>query len=147
MEQCLWCNILHISDFYTLGYADIHPITDEAKMFAMSVMIIGIGFFASVVILFARSLISKISDKFKSQHGASLMNNHAIIWGYTEITKCLIKEYFESKVNDLVVIEKNYQQKFINTNEEQQTHFIDAESHDYDALKKLSLLRLILFSY
>ena len=127
--------------FSTVGYGDIHPITDEAKMFTMSVMIIGIGFFASVVTLLAGSVINKISDKFKHQHGASLMNNHLIICGYTEITKCLIKEYFKSQVTDLVVIEKNYLQKFLNIDEEQQKHFIDAESHDYEALKKANLAK------
>jgi len=127
--------------FSTVGYGDISPITDDAKMFTMSVMIIGIGFFASVVTLLAGSVIDKISDKFKSQHGASLMNNHLIICGYTEVTKCLIKEYFKSQINDLIVIEKNYLQKFLNINEEQQKHFIDAESHDYEALKKANIAK------
>ena len=127
--------------FSTVGYGDISPITDQAKMFTMSVMIIGIGFFASVVTLLAGSVINKISDKFKHQHGASLMNNHLIICGYTEITKCLIKEYFKSQVTDIVVIEKDYLQKFLNIDEEQQKHFIDAESHDYEALKKANLAK------
>lgn len=69
-------------------------------------MVIGIGVFASVVTLLAGSIINKITDKFKFQQGASLMNNHLIICGYTEITKCLIKDYFDSQVNDLVIIEK-----------------------------------------
>lgn len=67
------------------------------------------------------------------------MNNHLIICGYTEITKCLIKDYFKTQVNDLVIIEKNYPQKFINISEEQQKNFIDAESHDYEALKKANI--------
>lgn len=127
--------------FSTVGYGDIHPITNEAKIFTVSVMVIGIGVFASVVTLLAGSIINKITDKFKFQQGASLMNNHLIICGYTEITKCLIKDYFDSQVNDLVIIEKNYQQRFINMDEEQEKHFIDAESHDYDALKKSNITK------
>jgi voltage-gated potassium channel len=127
--------------FSTVGYGDIHPLTNSAKIFTVSVMVIGIGVFASVVTLLAGSIINKITDKFKFDRGASLMNNHLIICGYTEITKCLIKDYFDSQVNDLVIIEKNYQQRFINMDEEQKKHFIDAESHDYDALKKSNITK------
>ncbi len=67
------------------------------------------------------------------------MNNYLIICVYTEITKCLIKEHFQSQVSDLVVIKKDYLQKFINIDEEQQKHFIDLESNDYKALKKVNI--------
>ncbi|BCD90909.1 hypothetical protein fh0823_10480 [Francisella halioticida] len=40
-------------------------------------------------------------------------------YSYTEITKCLIKDYLESDIDNLVVIEKNYLQKFVNIDVEQ----------------------------
>ncbi|ACD31054.1 ion channel [Francisella tularensis] len=128
-----------IVTFSTVGYGDIHPITEEAKLFTISIMIVGIGLFATIITVLAGSIINKVTDKFKQKNGVSYMKDHMIICGYTEITKCLIKDYLNSHIDNLIVIEKNYQQKFINIDEEQKKHFIDAESHDYDALIKANI--------
>ncbi|AIT08529.1 potassium channel protein [Candidatus Francisella endociliophora] len=127
--------------FSTVGYGDIHPITDDAKLFTISIMIIGIGLFATIITVLASSFIERITDKFKQKNKVSIMKDHIIVCGYTEITKCLIKDYLKSQIDNLIVIEKNYQQKFVNIDVEQQKHFIDAESHDYDALKKANIAK------
>jgi voltage-gated potassium channel len=127
--------------FSTVGYGDIHPITDNAKLFTISIMIIGIGLFATIITVLASSIIENITEKFKQKNKVSIMKDHLIVCGYTEITKCLIKDYLKSQIDNLIVIEKNYQQKFINIDLEQQKHFIDAESHDYDALKKANITK------
>ncbi|GAB4222620.1 MAG: hypothetical protein Kow0076_4320 [Francisella sp.] len=123
-----------IVTFSTVGYGDIHPITENAKLFTISIMIIGIGLFATIITILAGGIINKFTDAFKQKGGVYHMKNHIIICGYTEITKCLIKEHFNSNIDNLIIIEKNYLQKFINISEEQKKHFIDAESFDYDAL-------------
>lgn len=128
-----------IVTFSTVGYGDIHPITEEAKLFTVSIMIMGIGLFATIITVSAGSILGKITEKFKQKDGALLMKDHIVICGYTEITKCLIKDYLESHIDNLVVIEKNYLQKFVNIDMEQKKHFIDAESYDYDALKKANI--------
>ncbi|MDE4961490.1 potassium channel protein, partial [Francisella tularensis subsp. holarctica] len=46
----------------------------------------------------------------------------------TEITKCLIKDYLKSHIDNLIVIEKNYQQKFINIDDEQK-NILSMQSH------------------
>ncbi|WP_246145980.1 NAD-binding protein [Francisella marina] len=102
-------------------------------------MIMGIGLFATIITVMAGSVINKITEKFKQKDGATLMKDHIVICGYTEITKCLIKDYFKSQIDNIIVIEKDYHQKFINTDAEQEKHFIDAESYDYDALKKANI--------
>ncbi|GMN88885.1 ion channel [Francisella sciaenopsi] len=130
-----------IVTFSTVGYGDIHPLTEEAKLFTVSIMIMGIGLFATIITVMAGSVINRITEKFKQKDGAALMKDHIVICGYTEITKCLIKDYFKSHVDNIIVIEKNYHQKFINADVEQEKHFIDAESYDYDALKKASITK------
>ncbi|APD42014.1 potassium channel protein [Francisella noatunensis subsp. orientalis] len=130
-----------IVTFSTVGYGDIHPLTEEAKLFTVSIMIMGIGLFATIITVMAGSVINRITEKFKQKDGAALMKDHIVICGYTEITKCLIKDYFKSHIDNIIVIEKNYYQKFINTDVEQEKHFIDAESYDYDALKKASITK------
>ena len=49
--------VLNISDavyftivtFSTVGYGDIHLITEEAKLFTISIIIVGIGLFATII--------------------------------------------------------------------------------------------------
>lgn len=130
-----------IVTFSTVGYGDIHPLTEEAKLFTVSIMIMGIGLFATIITVMAGSVINRITEKFKQKDGAALMKDHIVICGYTEITKCLIKDYFKSHIDNIIVIEKNYHQKFINADVEQEKHFIDAESYNYDALKKASITK------
>ncbi len=130
-----------IVTFSTVGYGDIHPLTEEAKLFTVSIMIMGIGLFATIITVMAGSVINRITEKFKQKDGAALMKDHIVICGYTEITKCLIKDYFKSHIDNIIVIEKNYHQKFINADVEQEKHFIDAESYDYDTLKKANITK------
>ena len=127
--------------FSTVGYGDIHPVTDNAKLFTISIMVIGIGLFATIITVLASSIIENITEKFKQKNKVLIMKDHLIVCGYTEITKCLIKDYLKSEIDNLIVIEKNYQQKFVNIDVEEQKHFIDAESHDYDALKKANIAK------
>lgn len=127
--------------FSTVGYGDIHPLTDNAKLFTISIMVLGIGLFATIITVLASSFIERVTDKFKQKNKVSIMKDHIIVCGYTEITKCLIKDYLKSQIDNLIVIEKNYQQKFVNIDVEEQKHFIDAESHDYDALKKANVAK------
>ncbi|ORU22119.1 potassium channel protein, partial [Francisella tularensis subsp. holarctica] len=54
-----------IVTFSTVSYGDIHPITEEAKLFTISIMIVGIGLFATIITVLAGSIINKVTDKFK----------------------------------------------------------------------------------
>lgn len=69
-------------------------------------MIMGIGLFATIITVMAGSVINRITEKFKQKDGAALMKDHIVICGYTEITKCLIKDYFKSHIDNIIVIEK-----------------------------------------
>ncbi|APC97293.1 ion channel [Francisella frigiditurris] len=123
--------------FSTVGYGDIHPVTQEAKMFTMSIMLLGIGVFATIVTLLASSVIGKIISRFKFKDGVVFMKNHVILCGYTEIAKYMIAKYSET-LTDIVVIQENYKGEFIDSNDEGKK-FIDAESSDSDALKQANI--------
>ena len=56
-----------IVTFSTVGYGDIHLITEEAKLFTISIMIVGIGLFATIITVLASSIINKVTDKFKQK--------------------------------------------------------------------------------
>ncbi|WP_263596231.1 ion channel, partial [Francisella tularensis] len=78
--------------FSTVSYGDINPISEEAKLFTITIMIDGISLFATSITILANSIINKVTDKFKQKNGVSYMKDHMIICDYTEFTKCLIKD-------------------------------------------------------
>ncbi|MDE4949247.1 ion channel, partial [Francisella tularensis subsp. holarctica] len=71
-----------IVTFSTVIYCYIHPITEEAKLFTISFMIVGIGLFATIITVLSGSIINKVTDKFKQKNVVSYMKDHMIICGY-----------------------------------------------------------------
>jgi voltage-gated potassium channel len=125
--------------FSTVGYGDIHPLTYDAKMFTVSIMVIGIGLFATIITLFASTVIDNISDKLNRTKGKYNMKNHLIICGYTDITKYLIKNHFNSHTDDLIIIEKDLHSNNLNIEAGNIVNLIDADSFNHDALKKANI--------
>ncbi|BCD90907.1 hypothetical protein fh0823_10460 [Francisella halioticida] len=80
-----------IVTFSTVGYRDIHPLTEEAKLFTVSIMIMGIGLFATIITVSAGSIIGKITEKFKQKDGVLFMKGHIIICGL----------YYPNKLNNI----------------------------------------------
>ena len=75
------------------------------------------------------------------------MKDHMIICGCTKITKCLIKDYLNSHIDNLIVIKKNYQQKFINIDEEQKNISLTHNNMTMMHLSKRISLKQKVFLY
>lgn len=71
-----------IVTFSTVGYGDIHPITEEAKLFTISIMIVGIGLFATIITVLAGSIINKVTDKFKQKRSFVYERSYDNLWLY-----------------------------------------------------------------
>ena len=67
------------------------------------------------------------------------MKNHLIISGYTDITKYLIKNHFNSHTDDLIIIEKDLHSNNLNIEAGNIVNLIDADSFNHDALKKANI--------
>jgi len=99
-----------VTTLTTVGYGEVHEVSDLGRMFTIFFIVIGVVYFlyiAGAVVQFVvegqiRTILGRRSlDKKKDR-----MNNHYIVCGYGRIGKILCKMLARKPV-DLVVIEKD----------------------------------------
>jgi len=90
--------------YSTLGYGDILPKTPDARLFVISMIVVGLGSFITTVTVVVGPMIERrmkgvlsIMDKFT---GAS---NHVIVCGYSSVGESAIDELQEAGVHYLII--------------------------------------------
>lgn len=79
----------------TVGYGDATPITQEAKLFTLSVIVVGAGTFAIASgSLIIPALESRLTAAFGTMTASqlSLLENHIVVLGYGDLTEPLLDE-------------------------------------------------------
>ncbi len=74
-----WPDALYFTvvTYSTVGYGDITPLTEEARLFVVSMIFIGLGAFAGILTFIVGSLVNRIQNllnvfnKGKKQHERS----------------------------------------------------------------------------
>lgn len=86
-----------IITYSTVGYGDIYPLTEAAKFFVISMVLIGLIMFTSGITLLAFTLNSKIKNVLLHLNkGKVAMTNHIIFCGFGVLTKILVERYRKS---------------------------------------------------
>lgn len=89
----------------TVGYGDVTPNSPQAKLFTISLLIIGTGAFGAVFgSLLVPMLESRLSAAFGTMTATELtvLEDHVLILGYGELTEPLLEEL--TATTDVVVI-------------------------------------------
>ncbi|MCF6765548.1 NAD-binding protein [Thiotrichales bacterium 19S3-7] len=95
-----------IETFSTVGYGDITPVTQDAKLFVVSMIFVGLGAFATILTYVIGALSSRIQDLFKTLNkGKKHMKNHIIICGYNVLTQIIINQCQKDETPFLIVEE------------------------------------------
>lgn len=77
---------------YTTVGGDINPITNDAKIFTMTMVIIGLGSFATTVtFIIGPKIESKVKGIFNIMGNLSSMKNHVIVCGFSDLAKAIVK--------------------------------------------------------
>ncbi len=93
-----------VSTYSTVGYGDITPVTDEAKIFTSLMIIIGIGsFMTTLSFVFAPMVENKIKGIFKIMTKISNIKEHVIICGYNKLAKALASSLDKAKIPYLII--------------------------------------------
>ncbi|SEG76339.1 NAD-binding protein [Halobellus limi] len=92
----------------TVGYGDITPVTVEAKLFSLSVILLGTGAFTVAVgALIGPAIESRMAAAFGTMTASelSLLEDHVVVLGYGDVTESFLERIDEE--TDLVVVTEN----------------------------------------
>lgn len=99
-----------VTTLTTVGYGEVHEVSDLGRMFTIFFIIIGVVYFlyiaGAVVQFMVEGQIRTIMGRRSLDKKIDRMNNHYIVCGYGRIGKILCKMLARKPV-DLVVIEKD----------------------------------------
>jgi voltage-gated potassium channel len=90
----------------TVGYGDIYPITEPAKLFVMALILVGIGTFFSIIVALSGEFMS---DRIETLTGRlnrfekRLLNKHVILIG-SGTTNTYLAEKLEEKGERFIII-------------------------------------------
>lgn len=90
--------------YSTVGYGDIIPITNDAKLFILTMIIIGLGSFATVItVLLGPLLERRLKKVFSMIEHLNHLRNHAILCGVNQLSIQIAKDLKATGVGILFV--------------------------------------------
>lgn len=123
----------------TVGYGDIVPVTEEARVFAVSLIIFGIIVFATSVSAILIPLINKRMQRlfFQPKGGKMLRSNHYIIVGATPLAHSAYEELTKRSLEVTVILPggQSFPQGF------SPKDYVEGDASDLEVLKDAGALQ------
>jgi len=94
--------------YSTLGYGDITPFTETAKIFTISMILVGVGSFIATLTVILGPMFEKRLQGVMLMVHKFRRTNHTIIFGYNPLSRYVIKQLQEQN-SDCIFIEKDPQ--------------------------------------
>jgi voltage-gated potassium channel len=115
----------------TVGYGEVHAISQTGRIFTLILIVLGVGFFFYVIGNFIQFLVEGririVLGRRKLDKQINELKNHYIICGYGRIGRVLCRYLFQRNL-DVVVIEKD--QERIPILDEDDTLYVVGEATD-----------------
>jgi voltage-gated potassium channel len=90
--------------YSTLGYGDILPHTENAKLFVTSMIIIGIGsFITAMTMIVGPAIENRMKGVLRIMSRFQHIKNHVVICGYTNVSTSVIDQLQEMGVAFLII--------------------------------------------
>ena len=119
----------------TVGFKEVHPLSDSGKIFTIILILSGIGTFAyAISVLTAQFLEGKLNNiyrHYKTKSNAKKMKNHVIVVGYGRNGKQAAEELISRK-HPYIIIEMDHD--LILNNKDAGFHFLEGDSTDEQVL-------------
>lgn len=97
----------------TIGYGEIHPLSFGGRMHTMFVILIGVGFFSSMILYISGLLMENDFRNYlilrSRLRKIGKLENHYIVCGYGRIGREVCEELRSKKVKKIIVIDKDAQ--------------------------------------
>jgi len=92
--------------YSTIGYGDITPITQTARIFVTTMVLLGLGTFATALTVVVLPVIEdKMQKVLKIVKGVRKMNNHVVLCGYSTLTRVLIRKLVARNIPFIIIDE------------------------------------------
>ncbi len=122
----------------TVGFGEIHPVSDQGRILTMTILISGLGVVGYLVGTLTQIVVEgqllRIMGRKKLERKIEKLKDHIIICGYGRVGRIICEEIYRSKPTALVVIDSD----------STVTAKIEEDGHLYllgDATEELFLLR------
>ena len=93
--------------YSTLGYGDIVPMTDNAKMFTASMIIIGItSFVATLTLIIGPMVQQRVRGVYRIMSKLDRFTNHVVIAGFNDLTIMTAKDLI-ARGSEVLFLEKD----------------------------------------
>ena len=107
MLDSLYMTVITLS---TIGYGEVHAVSQTGRIFTLVLIFLGVGFFlyviGNVVQFLVEGRIRLILGRLKLDKKIGQLNNHYIVCGYGRMGRALCR-YLTQKNLEFVAIEKN----------------------------------------
>ena len=107
MLDALYMTVITVS---TIGYGEVHAVSQPGRIFTLVLIVLGVGFFlyviGNVVQFLVEGRIRIVLGRHKLDKQINQLNNHYIVCGYGRMGRALCK-YLTQKHLRFVAIEKN----------------------------------------
>jgi voltage-gated potassium channel len=124
----------------TVGYGDVTPLTDTARLFGMSVLLLSVASFAVALgVVLTPAIEARLSHALGRMTDSQLdmLENHVVVLGYGDLTEPILEE-LEGKAPFVVITEdESVARKLASRN----IHVLTADPSDEEPLQRAGIER------
>jgi voltage-gated potassium channel len=130
-----------ITTIATVGYGEVHKVSDSGRIFTILLIFFGVGFClyvaGAMVQFMVEGRIRAVLGRRRLDKKIGRLKDHHIICGYGRIGRVLCKNLYGKKESDLVVLETN--KDLIPVMEEDGVLYLNGDAIDEDNLIKAGI--------
>ncbi|AEN05928.1 NAD-binding protein [Halolamina sp.] len=124
----------------TVGYGDVTPATDMARLFGMSVLLLSVASFAVTLgVVLTPAIEARLSSALGRMTEAQLdmLENHVLVLGYGELTESILEE-LEHKAQFVVITDDEAAVRRLASHN---VHVLTADPSDEEPLREAGISR------
>ena len=135
-DDALWFSIVTLT---TVGYGDLHPVTDQGRLFGSIFLIFSLGFYGILIGQITNFMNTVKENKKLGMHGTSF-SNHIVMIGWSEFGKAVVDQLIAAGKNVAIVTKEKDNIDIIHEYySSRQVFTLFSDYNNFDLLQKLNI--------